>query len=612
MSLKQKVILITFATLTVLTALNYIALKMIVAPAFQLLEHQQANSNLERVQNSIDQRIIFLSQMVDDWAAWDESYDFVLGNNPEYEQSTLMYASLEALDIDTLQIYGSDGQSIWRRTYDPETLEEIDQDIFKEEDFQTDGILIRHTEVDGRTKGLISTGYGPMMIVSQSIVRSDDSGPIAGTLIMGRFLDENELDEYQRQVEVDFELSPFSQANSELGTKAQERLGHDFATVLLQSRENHIAAFSSIPDIYGNPLLILKTISPREITLVGARATTITLVVLLIVGLAYLLLLCLLLNLFVIKPIDLLTKHVMQIGESGEFRTEIEIKGNDEIVSLAHQFNNMAERLTKTQQELIEHAQHLHVAKDAAEKANKAKSAFLTSMSHELRTPMNAVLGFGQLLQTDTKNPLSQIQRQHVDHILAGGTHLLDLINEVLDLARIEADQVSISLEEVDTGYLVGDCVALITPLGKPKGIRINNKLRDLSSLPLWSDRLRVKQVLLNLLSNAVKFNKDEGIVTVDGCETEHGFFRLTVADTGVGIAKQDHASVFQMFHQFGADPMISKQGSGIGLVTTKLLVERMGGSIGFDSVEGVGSTFWIELPLATEQPSSAKIASLG
>ena len=270
----------------------------------------------------------------------------------------------------------------------------------------------------------------------------------------------------------------------------------------------------------------------------------------------------------------------------------------------------------RAEHENLEYIHQLHAAKVAAEtagqdaeearkgaeRANKAKSVFLTSMSHELRTPMNAILGFAQVLQVDRNNPLSAVQNERIDYILAGGKHLLELINEILDLARIEADRISISLEEVDTNDLVLDCVALVIPLGRARGVKIIDRLDTIPPTLLYTDRLRVKQILLNLLSNAVKFNQDNGTVIVDGGDTGDGLFRLSVTDTGIGIAESDHASVFEMFHQLGVDPMLTRDGSGIGLVTTKLLVERMGGRIGFESEEGVGSTFWVELPQASKE----------
>ncbi|WP_245649006.1 bacteriohemerythrin [Magnetovibrio blakemorei] len=215
---------------------------------------------------------------------------------------------------------------------------------------------------------------------------------------------------------------------------------------------------------------------------------------------------------------------------------------------------------------------------------------------------MNAVLGFAQMLQYDPQHPLLPTQNEYVENILEGGGHLLKLINQILDLARIEADQTSLSLEELNANAVVTVCLNLIRPLGKTNGVTIASKLDGKPLSFLRTDSNRFKQVLINLISNAVKYNKDGGTVTIDGHETDDKFLHISVSDTGHGIDKDDYPGVFQTFNRLHADPMTAKEGTGIGLSVSKMLVEQMSGRIGFDSEVGTGSTFWFELPLATNE----------
>ncbi len=241
----------------------------------------------------------------------------------------------------------------------------------------------------------------------------------------------------------------------------------------------------------------------------------------------------------------------------------------------------------------------LEAARDEAEKANLAKSQFLASMSHELRTPLNAVLGFAQMMQFDPKNPLAPAQEEHVENILDGGRHLLELVNGILDLASIEADQLVLYPDFVNAQEIVEECITFTAPLAERRGIDIIDNFSAKPFGEVHTDRMRFKQAFLNLLSNAVKFNRDNGTVTIDGAEHEPGFLTVSVTDTGAGIPEKDQSNVFQMFHRAESDAMITQEGTGIGLFVSKLLMERMAGGIGFESREDAGSTFWLTLPLA-------------
>lgn len=236
--------------------------------------------------------------------------------------------------------------------------------------------------------------------------------------------------------------------------------------------------------------------------------------------------------------------------------------------------------------ELVLARAEAEAAKDRAEAASEAKSEFLSRMSHELRTPLNAILGFGQLLAMDD---LSEKQRRGVDQILGGGNHLLALINEVLDLARIESGRLSLSMEPVAVSDVLDEARSMVSPVADGLGIELRVDSTD--GLYVLADRQRVLQIVLNLLSNAVKYNRPGGHVALSARPLD-GRLRIEIRDTGAGIHEDQHDDVFTPFERL---PGAGAEGTGIGLALSRRLAEAMGATVDFTSIPGTGSTFWVE-----------------
>ena len=251
----------------------------------------------------------------------------------------------------------------------------------------------------------------------------------------------------------------------------------------------------------------------------------------------------------------------------------------------------------------VQRSEELRHAREVAEAASAAKSEFLSSMSHELRTPLNAVLGFAQLLERDRKQPLSERQLERLAHVLRGGEHLLRLIDDVLDLSRIEAGRISISSEPVGVPEVLREVVTTLEPMAARAQIAI--ALPELPELPaVTADRTRLAQILMNFGSNAIKYGKTGGHVSFTA-EVRARNLRITVIDDGIGIPADKRDKVFEPFQRAGqeAGPI---EGTGIGLTISKRLAELMKGRIGFDSEEGRGSKFWVEVPLHHEVQAGA------
>jgi len=343
------------------------------------------------------------------------------------------------------------------------------------------------------------------------------------------------------------------------------------------------------------------------------------------------------------EPITAISEIAREVVASRDYSRRAPRIGDDEAAELADSFNAMlteiegrtreledshstilreAQQRTRAQQEVMRLNEQLEQrvdertlqlalanaelanANEEAKSANQAKSAFLSSMSHELRTPLNAILGFAQILTSDTLPSTLEQKKEFANHILKSGRHLLTLINEILDLAKVESGTITLSMEPVALADILLEVRTMIEPIAATRKVRALFPAVD--GAVVMADRTRLKQVLLNLLSNAVKYNREEGAVVVSCEQSGPERLRLSVQDTGHGLNPEQLANLFQPFNRLGQEAG-AQEGTGIGLVVTKRLVELMGGEIGVTSSPGVGSVFSIELastsPLASALP---------
>lgn len=281
-------------------------------------------------------------------------------------------------------------------------------------------------------------------------------------------------------------------------------------------------------------------------------------------------------------------------------------------------------RLREHAVQLVRMNDELRTAQQQTVKASQAKSDFLSHMSHELRTPLNAILGFTQILLSEKLASTPAQKKQYTNNILLGARHLLKLTNEILDLAKIESGSLTLDMEALNVAQVLQECRTLVDPQVHLRGITVQANVAE--QVCVLADRMRLKQVLINLLSNAVKYNREYGTITIE-CSAEadaEGRLRIAVQDTGNGLSAEQQGDLFQPFNRLGQESG-SQEGSGLGLVLSKHLVERMGGQMGVASKVGLGSTFWLVLPAwpapvaeggqgagqATGQPDSAAVPPL-
>ncbi|MBU6391130.1 MAG: response regulator [Planctomycetota bacterium] len=300
------------------------------------------------------------------------------------------------------------------------------------------------------------------------------------------------------------------------------------------------------------------------------------------------------------KPIERLNAAVTTITKTGDLTTKVDISSKDDVGQLGRAFNDMSIKLQSTyatlEQRIAEKTARLQNAVLALEQANKMKSEFLANMSHELRTPLNAIIGFAEVLRDKISGDLNEEQTEFVNDIHSSGLHLLQMINDILDLSKIEAGKLELQYETFSVPEAIEDVHTILKGLASKKRLELKTTmLTDVKNIE--ADRVKFKQILYNLLSNAIKFTPENGKITVETCVTDD-MLQVSVSDTGIGMKPEDQEKIFKEFWQ--ADSSFSRkyEGTGLGLALTKRIVEMHGGNIWFESEYGKGSIFYFALPL--------------
>jgi len=312
------------------------------------------------------------------------------------------------------------------------------------------------------------------------------------------------------------------------------------------------------------------------------------------------------LDYFVLRPIQTLRNSAVDMGH-GVLTGPINIRRTDEIGELAESFEEMRKSMLSSHEYLQglvdERTAEVSKALELAKNASAEKSNYLSRMSHELRTPLNAIIGFSQLYTYDEN--MTGNQKINAGKIKSAGEYLLSLIDEVLDLTKIESGNIKLSLEATSLSRVIDSCCVLTENLANTHNVSIVFDRKQCEELYINADYTRIKQVILNLLSNAVKYNRDHGTVSIYCMPASDDNVRIVVQDTGPGISDTELSHLFQPFNRLGAEQS-NAEGTGIGLLISKQLVELMGGRMGADSKAGIGSTFWVELKTTTKKTSAS------
>ncbi len=590
--LKYRVPLILIVLMGIYLAASGFIGSWTIMPSFAALDRAEAMTNLQRCADAIDREAQHVGTLAADWGAWDDTYRFVIEPNQAYATANLLPETLaEASRINLAFFLDTQGHVVAHVLYDAEQKASLHLPEFPETDWPAEHPLLRHARPDTCIQGLVMTQAGPMLVASHPIVTSRGEGPVRGTIVLGRFLNEALVAGLRRDLHLDFVLrDPRSQHETEEAGNILTALRSQPQGVLVPAGKQRQRGIVALQDIYGEPALLLAVDLERSILAKGrlalsyAHASDVGAAILVLV------ITCWLMRRLVLKRIANMGNAVLEIDARGDRSLRVPIDGEDELSLLARQINHMLGQV-----ESSEHA--LRESQRAAEAANQAKSQFLSNVSHEIRTPMNGIMGFCEAIIGASSLDAA---RKHAGIILRESGVLVMLVNDLLDLARLEAGKLGVERTRCDLHQLMEELAQTLTIQTRNKGLKFETSLAPDVPRWIWGDPLRLRQVLLNLATNAVKFTEQGHVRIVVECTSANQVDRLcfSVHDTGIGIAPDKLEEIFDAFTQSELSTSRKYGGSGLGLSIVRQLVCLMGGRLQVESQLGQGSVFSFWVPL--------------
>lgn len=599
MSLRTKIILMSTAGLLLTGAILLPLLVVITSNSIEELEHQSAHKDIELFAGAMSTAGQDLATTAESWGAWDDTY--VAVTDPEkfdaFIEANVSPETLAPIRVD-LMAYVDYATPVTPYIYlSPDTGQAAPLASDFAQSLGALGLLDERDPTQG-TRALAIIGGAPMILAVQPVTTNDFSAAAPGALIFGRRMNAKEIAQITEAHDLNVSIT-----QQPLESDHYDLLSFDLGVIKhTDSIEGTVLTSMLLLDPRAQEVLALEMSSPREVYALAKRTLWLLTGTLVVVGLITLITSLIALNRTVLSRLTRLAYDVELIAAASNPSERITVAGNDELSGLGSSVNTMLESLEKTQARLeranienLTYAIQLEQSVEALKEADSAKDRFLAGMSHELRTPLNAIIGFSGLLEKGVAGDLNPEQRTQIGMIHSAGQHQLQLINDLLDLAKIRAGRIRLKSAAFSLNDLLRETAHLCEPLVAPEVLLILEESRK--DVKLISDRARLLQVLLNLTGNAAKFTT-LGSITI-ATRLHNDCVTISITDTGIGIPSEDLARVLEEFAQVDSPSRSANKGTGLGLAISRQLTELLGGTLSMRSEIGQGTVSEIELPLA-------------
>ena len=620
-SLQEKVSGTLLTVMAAIAVLSFVVLKEVVAPAFDELELGEAQMNLNRAEKAIDNDLDNLSAIAGDWGLWDDAYDYVTGAYPAFEDSNLDRPTLTNLDLALLAVYDAGANLVWGQVDDGVSTKNLSVLGILEPGTETADYLITHTDLEGHTDGLLNSDLGPMLISSWPIIRSDGSGPIAGTLIMGQLLNDDRLARLRERTEVMLDWRAIDSVNDIPANLLIPLNGNGVGSMHHVSTNREIVSSGILVDIFRAPLVLLDVSTPRKISALGQNTVNGALLFLSLAGVIVAAVASLMLRSIIVLPLEGLAKHITGIRKSGDLSQRLNASRADEIGSLANEFDKMTDELHEARKLLLDQSFKAGKADNAAEVLHNIRNAMtpLINSIDRLTQDLNVTDGLkvtqaveelgADECPEDRAGKLLQYIESAFSHIEGTNRHAGENLGVASKQARhveaILADQekhakVSPIIENLPLNDVLDEAVLVIPNSANPE-IKLD-LVNGVNDYTVRAHRVGLLQVLGNLILNAYESiqrsqsnsGRIELSATTESVE-DRQMVRLTVSDTGCGFDENFKQKIFQRGFS-------SKQRhlSGLGLHWCANALAGMGGRIQAESRgPGQGAEFHVLLPAA-------------